>query len=63
MQRFSSCHLPTNPEEHALLLDLFFSRGNTFYEDEGMHRRATLGLLLELAAHFEAEEPTTKAGT
>jgi hypothetical protein len=57
LQRFCPCHLPANPAEHALLLDLFFNRGDTFYEAAGMHRRATLGLLLDLAAHFETEEP------
>jgi hypothetical protein len=57
LQRFCPCHLPANPAEHALLLDLFFNRGDIFYEVEGTHRRATLGLLLDLAAHFENEEP------
>lgn len=57
LQCFCPCHLPANPAEHALLLDLFFNRGDVFYEAEGMHRRSTLGLLLDLAARFETEEP------
>jgi hypothetical protein len=57
LQRFCPCHLPANPAEHALLFDLFFNRGDIFYEAEGTHRRATLGLLLDLAARFEADEP------
>lgn len=57
LQRFCPCYLSANSAEHALLLDLFFNRGDIFHEAEGTHRRATLGLLLDLAAHFETEEP------
>lgn len=61
LQRFCPCHLTANPAEHALLLDLFFNRGDIFYEAEGTHRRTTLGLLLDLAAYFETEEPDCQA--
>lgn len=46
---FCPCALRANPPEHELLLDLFLGRSEAFNSDGGMTRRASLGLMLDLA--------------
>jgi hypothetical protein len=47
---FCPCGLPANTAEHELLLDLFLARTEPFQGDGGTTRRASLGLLLDLAS-------------
>ncbi len=47
---FCPCGLPANAAEHELLLDLFLARTNLFQHDGGATRRASLGLMLDLAS-------------
>jgi len=47
---FCPCGLPANTTEHELLLDLFLARTEPFQGDGGMTRRASLGLMLDLAS-------------
>lgn len=53
---FCPCGLRDNPTEHELLLDLFLARSETFQRDGGMVRRASLGLMLDLAGR-DAKDP------
>jgi hypothetical protein len=46
---FCPCRLRDNAAEHALLLDLFLARTEPFQGDGGKTRRASLGLMLDLA--------------
>jgi len=46
---FCPCGLRDNPTEHELLLDLFLARTEAFQSDGGLVRRASLGLMLDLA--------------
>ena len=46
---FCPCGLRDNPNEHELLLDLFLARTEAFQRDGGLIRRASLGLMLDLA--------------
>jgi len=47
---FCPCGLLNNPAEHDLLLDLFLARSELFGDDGGLTRRASLGLMLDLAS-------------
>jgi hypothetical protein len=47
---FCPCGLPDNAAEHELLLDLFLARTALFQGDGGTTRRASLGLMLDLAS-------------
>jgi hypothetical protein len=47
---FCPCALPRNAVEYELLLDLFLARSETFRIDDGLARRASLGLMLDLAS-------------
>lgn len=47
---FCPCGLPANTAEHELLLDLFLARTEPFHGDGGSTRRASLGLMLDLAS-------------
>jgi len=47
---FCPCGLRDNAAEHELLLDLFLARAETFQKDGGTTRRASLGLMLDLAS-------------
>jgi len=46
---FCPCRLRDNTAEHELLLDLFLARTELFQGDGGTTRRASLGLMLDLA--------------
>ena len=46
---FCPCKLRESRAEHELLLDLFFARTEAFQGDGGTMRRASLGLMLDLA--------------
>jgi hypothetical protein len=46
---FCPCALRDNSAEHHLLLDLFLARAEPFLADGGESRRASLGLMLDLA--------------
>lgn len=46
---FCPCKLRDNVAEHDLLLDLFLARTEPFQTEGGTRRRASLGLMLELA--------------
>jgi hypothetical protein len=46
---FCPCGLHTSTVEHGLLLDLFLTRATTFEAEGGDTRRASLGLMLDLA--------------
>jgi hypothetical protein len=47
---FCPCGLPDNAAEHDLLLDLFLARTALFQGDGGTTRRASLGMMLDLAS-------------
>ena len=47
---FCPCGLPANAAEYELLLDLFLARTAPFQGDGGRTRRASLGLMLDLAS-------------
>jgi hypothetical protein len=47
---FCPCGLRSNADEHELLLDLFLARTAPFQGDGGTTRRASLGLMLDLAS-------------
>ena len=47
---FCPCKLRENATEHALLLDLFLARSERCQGDGGTTRRASLGLMLDLAS-------------
>ena len=49
LSAFCPCGLRANVAEHNLLLDLFLARSETFRSDGGLTRRASLGLMLDLA--------------
>jgi hypothetical protein len=53
---FCPCGLRDNPTEHEMLLDLFLARSETFKRDGGLIRRASLGLMLDLAGR-DARDP------
>jgi hypothetical protein len=53
---FCPCGLLNNPAEHDLLLDLFLARSEAFQGDGGLTRRASLGLMLDLAGR-DARDP------
>jgi hypothetical protein len=46
---FCPCRLRDSSAEHELLLDLFLARTEPFQQDGGAMRRASLGLMLDLA--------------
>ncbi|WHZ19079.1 MAG: hypothetical protein OJF55_001228 [Rhodanobacteraceae bacterium] len=48
---FCPCKLRKNAAEYELLLDLFLARTEPFQSDGGTTRRASLGLMLDLASH------------
>ncbi|HWA72806.1 MAG TPA: hypothetical protein VG937_10740 [Polyangiaceae bacterium] len=50
LEAFCPCGLRDNPAEHELLLDLFLARTELFQDDGGTTRRASLGLMLDLAS-------------
>lgn len=50
LEAFCPCRLRENAAEHDLLLDLFLARTEPFRGDGGTTRRASLGLLLDLAS-------------
>lgn len=50
MVAFCPCGLRNNVGEHELLLDLFLARTGLFQGDGGTTRRASLGLMLDLAS-------------
>lgn len=52
---FCPCGLSDNPAEHELLLDLFLARSEAFRHEGGAARRASLGLLLDLASRQERD--------
>jgi hypothetical protein len=47
---FCPCHLHTNAAEHECLLDLFLARTEVYQREGGQTRRASLGLMLDLAS-------------
>lgn len=49
LSAFCPCGLRDNTAEHELLLDLFLARTELFERDGGATRRASLGLMLDLA--------------
>ena len=49
LSTFCPCQLHANVDEHELLLDLFLARTPMFQGDGGTTRRASLGLILDLA--------------
>jgi hypothetical protein len=49
LSAFCPCQLHANVAEHELLLDLFLARSPMFQGDGGTTRRASLGLILDLA--------------
>lgn len=51
---FCPCQIANNELEHDSLIELFFNDQGTFYEADGESRRASLALILDLAAHLEA---------
>jgi hypothetical protein len=53
---FCPCKLRENAGEHELLLDLFLARTEPFQGDGGTTRRASLGLMLDLASQ-RARDP------
>ncbi|AKF86365.1 hypothetical protein MFUL124B02_25810 [Myxococcus fulvus 124B02] len=53
---FCPCGLRDNTAEHELLLDLFLARTELFQGDGGTTRRASLGLMLDLASQ-QARDP------
>ena len=53
---FCPCGLRDNAAEHAFLLDLFLARTEPFQRDGGTTRRASLGLMLDLASQ-NARDP------
>jgi hypothetical protein len=53
---FCPCKLRENAAEHELLLDLFLARTEPFQGDGGTTRRASLGLILDLASQ-DARDP------
>jgi hypothetical protein len=56
LSAFCPCGLPDNATEHELLLDLFLARTEPFQGDGGTTRRASLGLMLDLAGQ-SARDP------
>lgn len=50
LNAFCPCKLRENTAEHELLLDLFLARTDLFQGDGGTTRRASLGLMLDLAS-------------
>lgn len=56
LEAFCPCKLRENAAEHELLLDLFLARTEPFQGDGGTTRRASLGLMLDLASQ-EARDP------
>jgi hypothetical protein len=50
LEAFCPCKLQENAGEHELLLDLFLARTEPFQGDGGTTRRASLGLMLDLAS-------------
>lgn len=53
---FCSCQLHKNGPEHSLLADLFFNREGDFHDPEGMPRRLTLALLLDLTERLQGTD-------
>lgn len=49
LKAFCPCYLRGNKPEHALLLDLFLARSRAYHCDDGLTRRASLALMLDLA--------------
>lgn len=56
LEVFCPCRLRDNAAEHQLLLDLFLVRTELFHGDGGTTRRASLGLMLDLASQ-SARDP------
>jgi hypothetical protein len=52
---FCPCRLHDNAAEHELLLDLFLARTDLFQGDGGATRRASLGLMLDLAGQARGD--------
>lgn len=53
---FCPCQLYANEPEHSLLADLFFNREGDFHDPEGMPRRLTLALLLDLTGQLQGAD-------
>lgn len=58
LTEFCPCRLCSNAMEHELLLDLFMARSETYQHDSGLTRRASLGLILDLAGQRHGIQPT-----
>src|SRR5690606_8961674 len=52
---FCPCALHNNVAEHELLLDLFLARTEAFQGEGGATRRASLGLMLDLAGQAASD--------
>jgi hypothetical protein len=53
---FCPCQLHKNGPEHSLLADLFFNREGDFHDPEGLPRRLTLALLLDLTERLQGTD-------
>ena len=62
LEAFCPCKLPQNSAEHDLLLDLFLARTESFQGDGGTTRRASLGLMLDLASQTAQDSEYTFEG-
>jgi hypothetical protein len=55
LSAFCPCQLHASVAEHELLLDLFLARSSMFQGDGGTTRRASLGLILDLAGRSASD--------
>lgn len=62
LSAFCPCQLHANVAEHELLLDLFLARTPMFQGDGGTTRRASLGLILDLAGRSASDPDYTFEG-
>jgi hypothetical protein len=53
---FCPCQLHVNEPEHSALADLFFNREGDFHDPEGVPRRQTLALLLDLTGRLQGTD-------
>lgn len=53
---FCPCQLAHNGVEHQLLLDLFLSRADPFQDEDGVTRRASLALFLDLLTRLTRDD-------
>ncbi len=54
LKAFCPCGLTSNAKEQSVLIDLFFNRRGAFFDEDGLARRKTLTLLLDLVAQIES---------